>query len=222
MTVHPVGRRRLVAVGLVVALTFVASAPARAAGGGTHATAPGAGGVIADVVTTSGSGCMAGTTVDLAPDNLSLRVTYSRYAAQVGGSAKPTDIRKNCQLAVRIQIPREFTYAIEKVEYQGSADVASGATAAMRANFYRSGAPTRPWLTRTFRGPFQGPWEAIDSPLPEALVWVSCGATVLHDLNTELRVTKGTSGPETVNVLSMSAGDEDAHSTYHLTWRRCS
>jgi hypothetical protein len=211
-----------VAVGFVAVLTFVDPAPARAAGAGAYSTPPAAGDVVVDIVTASGSGCTAGTTVDLAPDNSSFRVTYSGYTARVGGPAKPTDIRKNCQVGARIQIPPGFSYAIEQVEYQGSADLASGAAAAMRGSFYRSGAPSRAPLMRSFTGPFRGSWKAIDSVVPEALVWVPCGAALLQHLNTEVRVAKGTSGPGTISVLSMSSGDDDPHSTYRLTWRPCS
>src|SRR3712207_1310352 len=62
--------------------------------------------IVIDVVTVNGSGCPVGTAaVAVAPDNTAFTVTYSDYLAQVGVGAKPTDFRKNCQLALQVHVP---------------------------------------------------------------------------------------------------------------------
>src|SRR5690348_12145286 len=83
------------------------------AGVSAPADAPPTGQVTVGVVTVNGSGCPAGTTaVDVSSDNTAFTVTYSSYLAQTGPQSAPTDIRKNCQLALKVHVPQGFTFAI--------------------------------------------------------------------------------------------------------------
>ena len=52
----------------------------------------------------------------------------SRYAALVGRGAKPTDLRKNCQLNIRVHTPQGFTYAVARADYHGFASLAKGSS----------------------------------------------------------------------------------------------
>lgn len=66
--------------------------------------------MVIDVVAANGLGCRLGTAdVIVSPDNKAFTVTYSEFTAQVGVGAKPLDFRRNCQLALNVDVPRGFT-----------------------------------------------------------------------------------------------------------------
>src|SRR5437870_5791503 len=57
--------------------------------------------MVIEVAAANGSGCPLGSAdVTVSPDSKAFTVTYSQFTAQVGQGAKPTDFRKNCQLAL--------------------------------------------------------------------------------------------------------------------------
>jgi hypothetical protein len=129
MTAIPTGMQRAMLVASAFALAVPAAGPAGAERTADPAAAAPSGNVTVDVLTVNGSGCPAGTArVTPAPDNTGFRVAYSRYAAEVGPGADPTELRKNCQLSLLVRVPQGFTYAIARADYSGVAHLAGGAT----------------------------------------------------------------------------------------------
>lgn len=219
MTVHRVGLRRFFAFGLVSALALVGAEPARAAA----AASPPTGSVSVSIVSQTGAGCGSPGSTFLAPDNSGF--VLDRVAqTQAGAAGQPTDVRAPCRTTVSITIPAGFSYAVAQVEYNGVADVASGATAALRGSFSFPAVslPARAALTRTFTGPFQDSWHAVDTVASADLGFVPCGRSLTANLDTELRVTAGTSTPGRVSTLTLGNADPQPASIYRLTWRSCS
>lgn len=179
--------------------------------------------IVIDVVTINGSGCPAGTAaVAVSPDNRAFTVTYSQYLAQVGVGANPTDFRKNCQLNVAVHVPQGFTYAIAKADYRGFAALESGATATQRASYYFSGQTQQVFVTHPFRGPLIEDWLASDEVEVASLVYHPCGAMRNLNINTELRVSAGTSDPKkTTSFISMDSTDGSIQTVYHFSWAHC-
>jgi hypothetical protein len=176
-----------------------------------------------DVVTVNGSGCPAGTTaVAVAPDNTAFTVTYSDYLAQVGAGAQPTDKRKNCQLAVQVNIPSGFTFAIAQADYRGYAYLAKGATGMQRASYYFQGmSATQAATHRLPAGPLDDNWQATDEAVVAEMVYAPCGEKRYLNINTELRVAAGTSDPDATSYVTMDSTDAAASTVYHLSWKRC-
>jgi hypothetical protein len=178
--------------------------------------------IVIDVVTVNGSGCPAGTAaVAVAPDNTAFTVTYSQYTAEVGPSAAPTDFRKNCQVNLRVHVPQGFTYAIAKAVFRGFASLQPGATALERANYYFQGQSTTPYASHPFAGPFEDDWQTEDTTDLAALVYAPCGEQRLFNINTELRVSAGTSPKKSTSFITMDALDGDISTTYHFAWKTC-
>ncbi|WP_372444754.1 DUF4360 domain-containing protein [Crossiella equi] len=179
--------------------------------------------VTVDVVTVNGSGCPPGTTaVAVNWDNTAFTVTYSDYLAQVGVGAKPTDVRKNCQLALRVNYPQGFTYAIQKADYRGYANLQAGAAGIQRANYYFQGNSGNSWKTHRFNGPYADNWQATDTAEGPELVYAPCGETRNLNVNTELRVQVGSSNPSTTtSFMTMDSTDGSIRTTYHFSWKRC-
>jgi hypothetical protein len=174
------------------------------------------------VVTVNGSGCPLGsTTVATSKDNTAFTVIYNSYTAQVGPEAKSTDFRKNCQLNVIVQVPNGFTYAIAQVDYRGYANLAKGATAIERANYYFQGNAPTVYTVHNFAGPMDGNWQTTDTAEMPAVVYAPCGELRNLNINTELRVNAGTSPKTATSFISMDSVDTAINTIYHLAFKKC-
>jgi hypothetical protein len=180
--------------------------------------------IAVEVVTVNGSGCPAGTAkVTANADNTAFTVTYSDYVAQTGAGASLTDFRKNCQLSIRLVAPAGFTYAIAKAEYQGFAHLAPGATGAEIANYYFQGSSANSPVSHTFVGPYNDTWRTTDVGSLTDQDYAPCGAQRNLNINTELRVSAGSSDSAGGgSFMSMDTTDASVHTVYHLAWTRCS
>ncbi|GHF71019.1 hypothetical protein GCM10018790_56070 [Kitasatospora xanthocidica] len=179
--------------------------------------------IVIDVATVNGSGCPAGTAaVAVSPDNTAFTVTYSDYLAQVGLGSKPTDFRKNCQLDLRVHVPQGFTYAIASADYRGFAHLEKGANGTERANYYFQGQAQTTYASHRFNGPQDDSWQATDTVDVAALVWAPCGEERNFNINTELRVSAGSSDPtRSTSFMTMDSTDGNINTVYHLAWKHC-
>src|SRR3954452_18808373 len=161
---------------LAVAATTFFAAPASATGFMDLPVPPPTDRIVIDVVTVNGSGCPAGTAaVAVAPDNTAFTVTYSSYTAQVGVGALPTDLRKNCQLNLRVHVPSGFTYAIAEADYRGFGHLEKGASGQERANYYFQGNAPTAYISHNINGPFDDDWQNTDTTDIASLIWEPCG-----------------------------------------------
>jgi hypothetical protein len=170
------------------------------------------------VQTVNGSGCPSGTArVSALPGNTGFRVRYESFLAQDGGSADPTDIRKNCQIALLLNIPQGFTLAVARADYRGVAHLESGATGLERSNYYFQGDSGNNYADHTFKGPLDGSWSATD--VAPVLEWSPCGQQVILNINSELRVDANGSGR--TNFMSMRASDGNVDTLVQFSWANC-
>lgn len=177
--------------------------------------------IVIDVVTVNGSGCPAGTAaVAAASDNTAFTVTYSDYLAQVGQGADPTDLRKNCQLSLRLHIPQGFTYAIAQADYRGFAHLARGASAAQLAGYYFQGSSPTTRSSHPMSGPYSDNWQFTDRTDMAELVFAPCGEERNLNVNTEVRVSSGSSGTAS-SFVTMDSTDGGVSTKYHFHWKRC-
>ncbi|MBN1172281.1 MAG: DUF4360 domain-containing protein [Micromonosporaceae bacterium] len=185
--------------------------------------APPTGKITIEVVTVNGSGCPIGTAA-VAPskDNTAFTITYSDYLAQIGVGAAATDFRKNCQLNLKISAPSGFTYAVAQADYRGYGYLAEGATALERASFYFTGQSTTTATSHWFTGPMDDNWQTTDKADIASLVFAPCGEVRNLNVNTELRVSAGTSDiSKTTSFMTMDSVDGSVSTTYHLSWATC-
>jgi hypothetical protein len=176
-----------------------------------------------DLLTVNGSGCEPGTAaVAVNEDNTAFTVTYSEYLAMVGVGAGATDFRKNCQLNLAVKVPSGFTYAIASVDYRGYASLAEGASGVEKASYYFQGSPDTDEFTHNFTGPMDDNWTVSDVTDLESLVWAPCGEIRNFNINTELRVTAGTSDTSTTtSLMTMDSTDGEIETEYHVVWKEC-
>lgn len=187
-----------------------------------HADAPPSGRITVDLVTVNGSGCPAGTAVDTSADNTSFFVSYSDYLATAGVGADPTDFRKNCQLNVLVHVPQGFSFAIAEADFNGFASLAAGASAIERDQYYFAGETPTAVVTHNFSGPFDDDWQVVDSADIATLVFSPCGVSKNLNINTELRVSNGTSDPSKVtNLIAMDSAHVNVKNIFHFAWKKC-
>ncbi|WUI02730.1 DUF4360 domain-containing protein [Spirillospora sp. NBC_00431] len=173
-----------------------------------------------EVALANGSGCSLGTVaVDLADDAETFTLDYSDYTARAGGSSEPAEARKRCQVKLKVGHPENFTYAISRVDYRVAAGLQPGASAVQRGVHYIQ--EPSGYTTFTLKGPHDGNFQFTDRVPEDQLVWKMCGVERSINVNTELRVDKGTSDPSKVSSISMNSA-EGSRTTYHLAWKLCS
>lgn len=207
----------LLASGAIAAL-FAAAIPAQGAESSFDNPPPDK--IVIKVATVNGSGCPAGTAaVAVSGDNTAFTVTYSDYLARVGGNADPTAFRKNCQLSLLVHVPAGFTYAIASADYRGFASLQRGASAIQRASYYFQGSPSTVFRTHNYNGPLNDNWQATDITEWPQLVYAPCGVQRNFNINTELRVNKGSSTGS--SFMAMDSTDGDINTTYHMAWQQC-
>lgn len=176
-------------------------------------------GVGLEIAQVGGNGCLPGTVaVDLADDAETFTLDYSDYTARAGGSSAPADARKRCVVKLKVQHPEDLTYAIWRTDHRVAADLQPGATATQRAMHYIL-EPTG-YTTFSLKGPQDGNFEFTDQIAEDQIVWKMCGVERGINVDTELRVDKGTSDPSKVSSITMNSG-EGSRTTYHLAWKLC-
>ncbi|MFE9770584.1 DUF4360 domain-containing protein [Streptomyces sp. NPDC005931] len=177
--------------------------------------------IVIKVATVNGSGCPRGTTaVAVSEDNTAFTVTYSDYLAQAGANSDPTAFRKNCQLSLIVHVPQGFTYAVASADYRGFASLQPGAKGTQRASYYFQGSPNTEYRSHVYSGPYENNWQATDSTDWAQLVWAPCGVQRNFNVNTELRVSAGSSNSQ-VSFMTMDSTDGEISTVYHLAWKEC-
>ncbi|GAB3796066.1 DUF4360 domain-containing protein [Micromonospora zhanjiangensis] len=210
----------LVRGGMVLALlasSLLAGTPASA---GNIITNPPPDKVVIDLVAMAGSGCRPGTAaVAVSPDNTAFTTIYSDYLVQAGPGISPTEGRKNCQLNVLVHVPQGFTFAIAKVDYRGYGQLLKGAVASQRANYYFQGMSQGTYSDHPIAAPLDDNWLISDLVPIASTVWSPCGELRNLNINTEMRLTRGTSSG--TSFLTMDSTDGSIDTTYHFAWERC-
>jgi hypothetical protein len=178
--------------------------------------------MVIDVVAANGSGCPLGSAdVTVSPDNTAFTVTYSQFLAQAGAGTKPTDFRKNCQLALNVHVPQGFTFAVAGADYRGFAHLERGASGSETANYYFQGEPQTTRIRHDFTGPTDNDWQRTDTVAIGSYSYLPCGEERYLNVNTELRVNRGWSNPKTTSFLEMDSTDGRIDTVYHVAWKKC-
>jgi hypothetical protein len=178
--------------------------------------------MVIDVAAANGSGCPWGSAdVTVSPDNKAFTVTYSQFTAQTGAGTKPTDFRKNCQLALNVHVPQGYTFAVAGADYRGYAHLERGASGTESANYYFQGEAQSTQIRHDFPGPADADWQRTDSVGIGSLSFLPCGEERYLNVNTELRVNRGWSSSKATSFLTMDSTDGRIDTVYHVAWKKC-
>ncbi|TYK51393.1 DUF4360 domain-containing protein [Actinomadura decatromicini] len=211
--------RNSVSVLAAAALAVTAASAAPAAAGSRAAHDPIQ--FTVKVGTVTGSGCPKDTVWAAARDDGKLTVNYTDYLAQAGGSSRPVDARKNCQLSLQLTAPQDVTYAISSSYHPIWATLESGANATLKFGHYFQGLPGNGMVAQTLNGPHDDDWRVAYQEPADKLLFQPCGEQRSLVLTTELRVDKGTSDPSKTSFVSMDSLSDGPRILYELTWKNC-
>jgi hypothetical protein len=176
------------------------------------------------VVSANGTGCPvngpgAGDIV-ISPDNQAFTVTYSNYIAQAGAGAENADFRKNCQLAVNVNVPQGFTYAIARADYRGWSSLAPGVTASEQVRYYFQGDSYTAYVKHPIT-PADTDWEFSDEVGVAALVYAPCGAERNLNINTIIQIGSRPSTTGPLSLVGMDSTDGKVSTVYNFAWKTC-
>lgn len=160
-----------------------------------------------EVVTVNGSGCPAGD-ADVKSDDRTFTIGYHTFLARAGGGSTPLDMRKNCQVSIRVSVPDGYTYGLGRTSYEGYTHLQSGATALNRVATYLQGMSQTEAVNHPFTGPFSDSWDTHYRPDWAQIQWAPCGEPRLINVNAEVRVMLGSSDPDRLNfaIVESSRG----------------
>ncbi|BCY12978.1 DUF4360 domain-containing protein [Actinoplanes sp. L3-i22] len=178
--------------------------------------------MVIDVVAANGSGCPGDTAkIQVSPDNTAFTVTYSEFIAQAGPSARATDARRNCQMALDVHVPSGYTYAVAGADYRGYGHLEKGAAGSETASYYFQGEPHTTRIRHDFYGWMDSDWQQSDRVEVGSMSFLDCGEQRYLNVNTELRVSGGPSVRKATSFLTMDSSDGSLETLYHVAWRRC-
>ena len=162
---------------------------------------------VLEVVTVNGSGCRAGD-ADVETNGRTFTIGYHEFLARAGGGSSPIDMRKNCQVNLRVNVSDGWTYALAWTSYAGYTHLQSGATALHRVNTYLQGMSQTEYVNHAFTGPFSDDWETHYRPDISQIQWSPCGSPRNININAEVRVNLGSADPDRLNfaIVESSRG----------------
>jgi hypothetical protein len=199
--------RSALAAGLLTVAILVTSMPASAQSGLTLGK-PGYG----------GSGCPGGTaSVALAPDGKSLSLRFTRYRVAAGGGSGRSFDRKNCSLAIPVNVPSGKSVSIISADYRGTNNLPAGASLRFSVETFFAGG-RGPQTKRSFSGPKQGSFSFGEQLTARSAVWSGCGTDIILRNNSSLLVN---SAGGKVASASISTQDISTAIVYRLQWRAC-
>ncbi|TYK47232.1 DUF4360 domain-containing protein [Actinomadura decatromicini] len=208
-------KRKAIALFGTAAVLSALGAPA------AYAAPPPPRGVTIETADVSGPESCEEHELALSDDRNAFTITYSDFYVAAGGHLPWTD-RKRCSILLRILVPSDYTFGINRVDYRGSAELAAGAKGLMRANIFFKGVidPPEPRIL-DLKGPYSNNWTVVDEIPPDWVAYRPCGDSRGLYLDSELRVERGSSDPSKVNVIALDSTDGSIKTTYHFAWKTC-
>ena len=168
-------------------------------------------------VTAGGTGC-PDASAEAVVDGNTLKVNLNRtFSAEAGPGRSLSASRKNCQVNIQLDVPAGMTYAIKSIETSGNANLAAGAKGYVQTTTYFTGTQPQVTAKREFVGPLDQDF-AITETIPDAaLVFAPCDTTRAININSQVKVDKGTS----TEVNSLTVDGSTFGQAYQLVWAHC-
>lgn len=167
----------------------------------------------------NGSGCPRGSaSAALSPDFSALTILFDSYAAAAGGATRKSMDRKTCNIAVPVNVPQGKSVTLFTIDYRGFNSIPRGAYATFNAEYFFAGA-SGPAFEKRWDGREEDSYILRNELAAEALVWSSCGDSVILRANTAIMARTNRNNEDVytaVDTIDISAG-----LIYHLRWKDC-
>lgn len=165
-----------------------------------------------------GTGCPVGTaSVALSSDDKTLSILFDQYVVEAGDT-KSFD-RKNCNIAIPVQVPQGYSIAVLAIDYRGFTALPRGGSAQLSVDYFLAGNGRGVRTTKRFTGPVTSDYLKTDELGLESLVWTACGASTILRTNTTMLVTSNSRREQA--MATVDSMDVNAGLVYHIAWRSC-
>jgi hypothetical protein len=175
----------------------------------------------------NGSGCdMDKASVTLSPDLKDISIFFDNYVVEIGqGSAEPDRLKlqKDCEIELRIDVPRGWQMAFKGVDYRGFVSLSDQGTAFQRFSVLQEGAPIISMKEAFLKGPLQDDYYVRSQIRPERVTWSKCldGQTRVH-LVSQLGVSLNPRNPDrSFTQIALDSADTSIKQSLSVDWRRC-
>lgn len=168
----------------------------------------------------NGSGCPLDSVASLIsgpPGELpnTLTLLFSEFIAQQGPSINASERRKNCSVAINLEVPQGFSFSLIEAEYKGFADLPSGVSGVQRTT-YSFPFSNRAAFQTVLNGPFTDDYLRTDEL--GAAVFSPCRATVPLNLESQVFL-RGNAKPQA--MMTLDRNTTRVTQVYHFQWKRC-
>lgn len=169
----------------------------------------------------AGSGCSKETaSATLSPDNTALSILFDEYYVEAGLDKKVD--RKNCNIAIPIEVPAGYSVSIFQIDYRGFAYIPEGAQGRFNIEYSFAGS-RRPPFNKDFNKGFakrsKDNFAISDKIEAKAQVWSRCGKDINLKIKSFLMAKTNRNGDDV--LLAIDSLDIDSGMVYHLQWRSC-
>lgn len=181
------------------------------------------GGVQLGTPSYGGSGCPQGSAAAvLAPDGSALSLLFDRFTVEAGGATGRRIDRKNCQIAVPLQVPAGYSVTILQVDYRGFVAAPAGSRVRMDSEHWLVGSGSD-GNSLKFAQDIMGPINTnvtYSNQVPvETVVTSACGAAINLRSSASLMAMASSMSFET--LASIDSADLSAGLVFNLRWTRC-
>jgi hypothetical protein len=137
------------------------------------------------------------------------------FKAAVGPGASAGARSTSCTITVALDVPRDWTFGVSQVRYQGSGSLAAGVIGQLSlSHWFQGSLIERAEVTRTLHGPHFGSFQGAETP--SDVVFAPCGQSRALNIDIDLSVSN-TSRPRASGTMSAGPGVY----WYGLLWRKC-
>jgi hypothetical protein len=162
-------RNLLLSVASILALFFAAHARAQVA--------------IPDAVT-AGTGCPAGTAiVGVTTDGSKLVALFDDYTVNLQRSSEATKGRKNCTLAIPVDVPKNMQLVVKEIAVQNDVNLSKGSKSTLNAEVFFAGSRGVKVVDAS-----KGPMNRVRNIKKAIKVVSKCGEDAILRVNTALLV----------------------------------
>jgi len=173
-------------------------------------------------LTVLGTGCPAGTAeYVLSADKTAVTIIFSEFGASVGPGIAITENRKNCQIALGVNVPAGFTFGVANVDYRGYYQLDSKVNATQTATYYFQGQVTQATAHSSLIGPVDGADYTYQDTFDLVSTVISpCGVASVLNINSEVRVSN-TANTKGFGYITDDSIDASLQETFNFQWQTC-
>ncbi|KAI9141959.1 secreted protein [Paraphysoderma sedebokerense] len=185
------------------------------------ATLPNPNEVYLEEVTYAGSGCPKDTArASFNDERTAVTVLFDQYVASAGPGIPMSENRKNCQLNVKVHIPRGYQYSVATVDYRGFVQLDPTVTALQRSAYYFAGELREAVKQAPFYGPVEKDYVFRDTFDFQSMVWSSCTESTTMNINSQIRIDNSRDRKKS-GTMTTDSIDGKVKQILGITWRKC-